>query len=264
MAYTIEDFNKDFPTEDVCLDFLFKLRFPKLRGYYRIKGRKAFVNSKGHQIYPLAGTIFHGSRTPLRTWLYAFYLFSQAKNGVAATELQRHIGVTYKCAWRMGHQIRSLMVQGTDKLSGIVEIDETYIGGQKRLGCWKKKKSPILGMVERGGRVRAKVMEGKDEYSIIPLIERGVSKRATIMTDEAKVYGILRGYKHKTINHSMREYVYGNVFTNSIESFWSHLKGGLRGTYKVVSKQHLQKYVDERTFHWNNRENVFTKLLEAI
>src|SRR3989344_2075640 len=127
--YTISQFRKDFPSEEACLDYIFKQKYPSVKSYYRVKGRKCYANAQGKQIHPLAGTIFHKSDTPLTLWLYAIYLFSVSRNGVSSKELQRQLGTTYKCAWRIGKSIRSLMKSDNKKLNGIIEADETYIGG---------------------------------------------------------------------------------------------------------------------------------------
>jgi len=117
MKYTIIDFQKQFPSDDVCLDYLFNEKYPNITGYYRVKGRKCYANSAGEQIHPLVDTIFYKSSTPLTKWFLAIYLFAQSKNGVSAKELQRHLGVTYKCAWRIANKIRGLMKDDNDKLT---------------------------------------------------------------------------------------------------------------------------------------------------
>src|SRR5262245_52532312 len=124
---TLRDFNRAFPDEEACLLYILRRKYPRKK-WYRIRGRKAFVDRRGKQIYPLKGTIFEKSRTPLRSWFYAIYLFSVSKNGVAAKELQRTLGVTYKTAWRMAKQIRTLMGPEDAQLQGTVEVDETYFG----------------------------------------------------------------------------------------------------------------------------------------
>src|SRR3989344_6587845 len=152
MKYTITDFRKDFSNDTVCLDYIFAKRFPKAEGYYRINDRKCYSHkTTKHQIHPLAGTIFEKSSTPLTVWFEAIYLFSIAKNGVSAKELQRHFGVTYKTAWRIAHQIRRLMSNTGPKLSGLVEADETYMGGYRRGGQGGRGKTPVIGLVQRGG-----------------------------------------------------------------------------------------------------------------
>lgn len=261
---TITEFNQLFPSEEVCLEYLFKKRYPDLTGYYRIRTRKCFANAKGHQINPLVGTIFEKSTTPLLKWFYAIYLFSQSKHGVPAAELQRTLGITSKCAFRMGHQIRSLMKQSEGKLSGIVETDSTYIGATKKLGCWYKKHIPVTGVVERGGRVHAKVLKDHGEWQTLPYVRKYVRKGATLYTDGAMVYRKLTGYTRGVVYHGAKEYVRGDIHTNTIENFWSHLKRRVKSTYCGVSKQYLQNYVNETAFSWNYRANPFSELMGRL
>lgn len=265
--YGIIDFQRDFPNDDACLEYIFKKQFPDLVGYYRIKSRKAYVNKEGHHIHPLAGTIFEKSSTPLWKWFFVVFLFSASKNGVSAKEIQRHLKVTYKCAWRIGKLVRSLMKQENQgKLFGTVEADETYIGGTRRLNSWKKSKVPVVGMVERGGRVRTKALHNRAEESIVPFVENNLRKGSTLYTDGAPVYNIVRGYKRGIVYHSLKEYVRGDVHTNTIEGFWSQLKRSIRGTHAFVSKKHLQSYVDEAVWRWNHRDQVqsFDALMEQV
>jgi len=131
MKYNIKQFREEFPNDDVCLDYIFKAKHPDFVGkYYRVKGRSCYANVAGEHLYPLVGTIFEKSSTPLTLWFHAIYLFSASKYGVSAKELERQLGVTYKCAWRIARQIRSLMSDGSDKLTGEVEVDESYVGGK--------------------------------------------------------------------------------------------------------------------------------------
>lgn len=264
--YTINQFRKDFPNEDVCLDYIFKKRFPEVNGYYRVKGRKCYANSKGEQIHPLAGTIFHKSDTPLTNWLYAIYLFSQSKNGVSAKELERQLGVTYKCAWRIARSIRMLMGPDGKKLGGTVEADETYIGGRRRGGQGGKDKTPVIGVVERGGDVKAKVSQ-RQTHLILNHIRKNVRVGSSIMSDKFGVYKktAMLGYQPQSVNHWRKEFVRGNVHTNTIEGFWSQLKRSLDGTYHAVSPKHLQKYVDEFSFRYNHRTSpIFQAMIERI
>src|SRR5437870_4718856 len=119
--YSIKTLREEFPTDDSCLEYIFKTKYPSVKGYYRIRKRKVYCNVKGHSIYPLKGTIFEKSKTPLTLWFYAIFLFASSKHGVSAAELSRQLGVTYKCAFRISHKIRGLMTQGTDKLFGTIE-----------------------------------------------------------------------------------------------------------------------------------------------
>lgn len=261
---TIAEFNEAFPTNDACLDYVFKVRFGHLERFHRVKGRKCYANNKGDQIYPLQGTIFEKSTTSLVKWFYAIYLFSQAKNSISAAELSRQLGVTEKCGWRIARQIRYMMKQDTDMLSGVVEADETYVGGIRRLNSWKKNKVPVVGMLERGGRMRAKTLKGKSEYDICKFVEDNLKKGSTLYTDGHPVYNIPRGYKRGRVMHTKKEYVRGDIHTNSIEAFWSAFKRSMRGTHVSISPRHLQSYVDAAVFRWNYRTDPFSELLARI
>lgn len=257
-----------FPTDDVCLDFILNMRF---RGdFTRIKGRKSYTrlysNGRRKQVYPLKGTIFEGSDTSLTKWFYAIFLFAHSRTGISAKELQRQIGVTYKTAWRMCDLIRSLMAQDKNlRLKGIVEADETYIGGTRRSNSWMKKKTPIVGAIERGGKIVAKVLPGRSEFTVAPFIEKYVLKGSTLYSDGAPVYNTLSGYKRGRVIHTNREWVKGNVHTNTIESVWGRTKGMIRGTHKWVSPKHLQKYLDYQVFMHNHRgKDIFELLIQKI
>lgn len=263
--YTIKDFKKDFPNDDACLNFIFAKRYGHLKNfkkYYRVKGRKCYAHSEtANQIHPLAGTIFHKSSTLLTLWFHAIFLFSQSKNGVAAKELERHLGVTYKCAWRICHQIRKLMEQGGGKLSGVVEADETYMGGKKKRGGKKtvfEQKTAVMGVVERKGLARVTKLENLSNKGIIDYVCAKIERGSNLMNDEYSVYRYVDGiYKHKTVKHSAKEYVRGEVYTNSIEGFWSQLKRSINGTYHFVSAKHLQAYLDEFAFRYSHRFSSF-------
>src|SRR3989344_9176638 len=162
MKYTIDDFRKDYPNNSTCLEAIFNKNYSDAEGYYRVRDRMCYSHkTTRHQIYPLAGTIFEKTSTPLVLWFHAIYLFSASKNGVSAKELQRQLGVTYKCAWRMGHQIRTLMEQGSNPLMGEIEVDETYYGKGGRNHDKFKNKQALLGMVERKGLIRVKKLPNR-------------------------------------------------------------------------------------------------------
>lgn len=253
-----------FPTEDSCIEYVFQKRFPDARGYKRIPTRKAYVNYKGHQIYPLAGTIFEKSRVPLNIWFYALYLFSISKNGVAAKELQRHFGVTYKTAWRMNTKIRSLMYQDSEKLTGTVEADETYFGGKRRSSCRFKNKAVVVGIVQRGGPIRVRKLPNRTEYQVIPFLAECVEDGSLLYTDEARVYNATKRYERGTVTHSKGQYVDGDIHTNTIEGFWGQFKRSVHGTYHNVSKEYLQSYIDEFAFRYNYRSEPFEELIKRI
>lgn len=267
MKYTIKQLQKDFPNDDACLDYIFRNRFPHCVGsYYRVKGRKCYANVSGKQIHPLAGTIFHKSSTPLTIWFYAVYLFSASKNGVSACELERQLGITYKCAWRIANHIRKLMKQDEGLLSGVVEVDETYWGGRRKVEVKMSNKSAIMGMVERGGRIRVKQIPNRETHIILNNIRDNVAKETNLMTDDFKVYRKTPklGYNRQFIKHSRKRYVSGNIHTNTIEGWWSQFKRSVHGSYHSVSAKYLQNYLDEFAFRYNLRNDeipVFQWLL---
>lgn len=273
MRYSVRDFRRDFPNDDVCLDTIFKERYGDVETcpscgsdtkFHRVKGRKCYACQWcGYQLHPLAETIFHKSSTPLTSWFYTIYLFSVSKNGVAAKELERHLGVTYKTAHRMAYHIRSLM-SSTGKLSGNVEADETYIGGVRSSDSKFENKVPVLGVVERQGEVRAKVTDRASATTALPFLRSNVEENSAIITDESSIYYRLkREYGHESVNHSKKEYVRGIVHTNTIEGFWGQMKRSMDGTYHSVSRKYLQLYVNEFVFRYNLRgEVVYPVLLE--
>jgi transposase-like protein len=280
-AFTIQDFFKLFPDDDACLDHLMQVRFgeavecPKCGKegrFSRLRKLPAYACSWcGHHIHPMVGTPFQRSRTPLQKWFYAMYLFTTTRNGVAAKELQRQLGVTYKTAWRMGHEIRKYMtwVDGDSPLGGerIVEIDKTFIGGKDKKG--QDDKYVVLGMVERGGEVLTRAVGDRRAFTVMPHIMLHVRKGSRVATDEAGAFRGLReeGYRHGTVNHSAKEYVRGPVHTNTIEGFWAWLKRGINGTHVHVSRRHLPKYLGEFEFRFNLRHHpnlMFDVLLAAF
>ncbi len=267
--YTIKHFNNQFPDDNACLDYIFKYKYPDLKGYYRVKGRKCYTNSKNTHIYPLVGTIFENSSTSLRSWFYAMFLFSVSKNGVAAKEIERHVGVSYKTAWRMAKQIRTLM-NDSIALSGIVEVDETYIGGRRRMSSKMSNKTAITGMVEKGGGVIAKKIDNLQNHTLLNNIKKNVKRGSYLMTDEWPAYKRIRhfGYQKGAVKHSRKQWAKGKdnfIHTNTIENFWGQLKRSLSGTYHVVSPKYLQLYVDEFAFRYNHQHAfVFSSLLKKI
>lgn len=266
--FTVKQFHEKYPDDDACLDEIYNQRYGgldmcpkclKKTKFYRVKNRKCYKCSFcSYELHPLADTIFHKSSTSLKNWFFAIYLFANSKNGVSAKELERHLGVTYKTAWRMAKQIRTLFEQPDDPLDGIVEIDETYMGGKqknKRGRTPAKSKRPVVGIVERGGSVKAIVTENVTSDTVMPLICENVEKGTKIMTDEYGIYTSvsLAGYTHSRIKHSSGQYVFGDIHTNTIEGFWSQLKRSISGTYHAVSPKYLQRYVDEFAYRYNHR-----------
>lgn len=266
MRYTFNQFKAEYPDDRACLMSVLENRYgttcPRCGvigvKWHPITGRKAFVCSEcDKHIYPLADTIFRKSETSLWNWFYAIYLFSVSKNGVSAKELERHLGVTYKTAWRMCKQIRLLMEQEGELLTGEVEVDETYAPSRihpRALGY--SKKQIIFGAVERGGRINAHHVKSAGVRVLMPIIENTIEAKTTIYSDEARVYKTLnrRGYSHTTVNHSQLEYVRGTAHTNTIEGFWSQLKRSIDGTYHAISPKYLQSYINQFVFQYNFRD----------
>lgn len=278
--FSVNTFNQQFPDDAACLDYIWAQRFPngaacgcgKVDTFYRVERRKCYSCSNcGHQISPCEGTIFHKSSTKLKTWFYAMFLMTASKNGVSAKELERLTGVTYKTAWRMAHQIRKLMTQGDGLLSGVVEADETYIGGVRRMSCKMANKVPVVGVLKRKGDVRAKVVTMVNSWQLRQVVNKTVSPNTHLITDEHVGYGPIGRdlAAHSTVIHSKREYVRAEIHTNSIEGFWSQLKRSIHGTFHQVSREHLQGYVDEFAFRYNHRASVtelpiFPRLVERV
>ena len=284
MTLTVTDFFRQFPTDDACLEHIWNVRFGdkvecekcgKVGKFYRLRKEPAYSCPRcGHHIHPMVGTPFAKSRTPLQKWFYAMYMFTTTRHGVAAKELQRQLGVTYKTAWRMGHELRKYMaeVDGEAPLGGDIEADETYIGGRTtggKRGRGAPNKTVIFGMLERGGDVMANVVPNVRKKTLQPIIEENVVAGTTVHTDELKSYSGLTkaGFEHETVNHSAGEYVDGDSHVNGIEGFWARLKLSIRGTHVHVSKKHLQKYVKEFEYRYNMRKHpelMFDRLLAAL
>jgi len=266
--FTIQDFNSKYNSEDVCLDRIFQLCYGNLKkcpkckketNFYKRTDKKAYsCQWCGHLLSPLAGTIFHKSETPLKNWFYIIYLFSVSKNGVSGKEIERQLGCTYKTAWRMAKQIRQVFLENKEVLKGIVELDETYVGGKggnNKRGRGSENKTPVFGMVERKGNIKATVTVDTKRKTVMPIIRKHVVIGTEVMTDEYLPYRSLpgEGYNHQTVSHGAREYVRGNIHVNTLEGFWSQLKRSINGTYHAVSPKYLQSYVNEFSFRYNYR-----------
>jgi transposase len=294
--FTVTQFFRRFATERACIEHLAALRFPNgitcpkcecITTHYLIEKRKCYeCKACGNQFYPTEGTIFYKSRTPLTVWFYVVHAMSQTRCGVSAKEIERETGVTYKTAWKMCQLVRAALAEGEGAaaFSGTVEVDETYIGGKPRYKGQHRRKSwdektAVVGMVERGGRVRAFIVPFVRTMNVLPLIAENVEAGATICTDEAAFYKTLPrlGFQHDSIKHRSLQYVrevtdeatgeVRSVHTNTIEGFWSHVKGGVTSVHKGVSRRYLQRYVDEFAFRYSHRKGdapMFTAMLSRI
>ena len=206
------------------------------------------------------GTVFERSHVPLHKWLFAVQLMCSSKKGVSAKQIERMLGITYKTAWFMMHRIRHAMEQKIQdkKLKGIIEADETYVGGKGKgkRGRGSITKTPVFSLVERNGKVRSFRVEKVTANNLKEIIRNNVDKTSTLITDEFKSYnGLDKEYPfHYVVKHAKREYVNGIASTNTIEGYFSILKRGITGVYQHVGKQHLHRYLAEFDFRYNNRQ----------
>ena len=272
---TVTQFFRQFPDDETCLTHLFETRFGqgftcpscgRSANWYRIKAERAYsCQWCGYHLHPTVGTPFEQTRTPLQLWFYAIHLFTTTRNGVAAKELQRQLGVTYKTAWRMAGLIREHMAKvddrNGDRVGGhfhTVEIDETYVGGvADGMGKgYKADKAIVAGLVERGGDVVTRVIPAQRKEIMHSLVREHVRPGSTVNTDEHVSYrGIEKyGFRHVTVDHRSHEYARPDgAGVNTIEGFWSQLKRMINGTHIHVSHKHLWKYAKEAEFRFNRR-----------
>lgn len=266
-----------FGSEDRCRAYLETLRWPEgvtcpdcgSTSISRIKTRNQFdCNACRNRFSVKSGTAFHDSHLPLWKWFLATYLICEAKKGVSANQLKRTLGVSYKTAWYLCHRIRSAMIGDGAPLGGIVEADETYVGG-KRTGFRTKQeaalarldnKTIVLGAIERGGKLRLRVVKDTGQDTVHGFLHDTVADGAeAIYTDSHRSYrGIAdENTRHEYVDHSADEWVRGDVHTNSIESAWSLFDRAVIGSYHQLSKKHLAAYLKEFEFRFNNRENPY-------
>jgi transposase len=271
---TIRDFFKQFPDDESCLAHLFNVRFgqghtcpscERPSNWYRIKAERAYsCQWCGHHLHPTVGTPFEKARTPLQLWFYAIFLFTTTRNGVAAKELQRQLGVTYKTAWRMAGLIREHMadVDGDVLLGGpgqTVEIDETLVGGSiSGMGSgYKGNKTCVVGMMERGGEIVTRVVRARHKEAMRGVILQTILPGTTITTDEFGGYKDIDqcGFVHTKVDHSAKQYhcAETGAGVNAVEGFWAQLKRAINGTHIHVSRKHLWKYAKEAEYRFNRR-----------
>jgi len=280
---THKQFLARFPDDATCLATLFAQEFPhpkcgkcgKVGKFSQNTKRACFSCSCGQShIYPKVGTIFEKSSTSLHDWFFAIFLMSTSKNGVASRELQRHIGVTLKTAWRMQTKIKEMMQELPEFMDGEVEADETYVGGKRKgmRGRGAAGKTVVFGKLQRSTKtVNATVVKNVKAVSLLPHFQDSVAKGTKLITDE------LRSYKkivnildidHDTVNHGVGEYAKTNgTHTNTIENFWGQMKRSIDGTYHVVSPKYLHLYVSEFQFRYNHRLSLvpmFDLLLSRV
>jgi transposase-like protein len=273
---------QQFPTQESCINHLEQKRWAGVpvcpycesTNTYKAKDRlRHHCNGCRKSFSVTIGTIFHDTRLPLQKWFLAISLMLNAKKGISSRQLARDLELPVKTAWSLSHRIRNAMQEDQGLLSGIVEMDETYIGGKPRKEAKKKdkddddkgsprgratKKECVVGMIERGGKVKAGNVS-KDELKakdLQELVRQNINtSNSILMTDEYRgYYGMNKVVKHFKINHS-KEYARGSIHTNSIESFWAIVKRGMVGQFHKVSKKYLNRYLDEFCWRFNNRDN---------
>jgi hypothetical protein len=307
---TFEQFDKDFPTDDACKAYIVQRRWPngvhcprcqRKERVYALKTpfRWTCCNAdcggrKGYRFSVTAGTIFQDTKVSLRIWFKIGYLMLTAKKGISSLQVRRvmfgeNSGTDWRTAWYICHRWRAAMHGDMFPMSGIVEVDETYVGGKDRNRHWGKKsaqqrkaagprsglerlgenvgygKVGVIGAIERKGNVVARVIGGMDARTMSGSVRTLAGDRVSlVITDEAQTYENL-GLPHESVSHTRNEYVRGNVHTNNIESYWSLLKRGVGGTYHKVSKDYLPLYLNEFSYRHNNRNNpdAFANLVET-
>ena len=261
------DFYSRFADEQSCRDYLEKARWgetiacPKCgvvgESYKYTDGRLFKCGACRKQFTVRVGTIFEDSKLPLQKWFLAIYLATSLKKGISSVQLSKYLGITQKSAWFMLHRIRyAVETKSFDKpLGGDIEMDETYVGGRRPMDKKNDNKTPIVGAVERKGRIYTEVTQDASSTTLQRIIREHIAPDATLYTDDWR--GYTRAHRlvscHQSVNHSAKEWVNGMANTNSIESFWSHLKRGIDGIYIHVSAQHLQRYCDEYQYRFNTR-----------
>jgi transposase-like protein len=259
-----------FHSEDTCREYLEELRWPDGVQCPRCESkniRNSYTRNQydcgscGYQFSVTSGTILHDTHLPLNKWMMAVYLMIEARKGVSALQLKRTLDVAYKTAWYLCHRIRAAMQDAYPfPLKGLVEVDETFVGGKTRgMGrAYKGNKAVVVGAVQREGKIALQVVIGRDRETLHGFIRNNVSDDAqAIFTDDWVGYRGIgdENTRHETVNHSIREYVRGDVHTNSIENVWSLFKRSIIGSYHKMSVKHMDAYLDELEWRFNNREN---------
>ncbi len=244
------------------------------REAYAIAGKSARAGlwkckSCRKQFTVTVGTIFQGSHIPLNKWLYAIYLMCESKKGISSNQLHRDLGLTYKTTWFMTHRIRQAMSNSEPVMfDGVVEADETYVGGKTRggkRGRGAEKKTPVFALIERNGRAKSFHVDNVKKQTLQALVADNVEVTAHIMTDSLNSYrGLDKTFSgHSFVDHS-KEYVRGIVHINFAESYFSLLKRGIMGAFHHVSRHHLQRYLHEFDFRWNSRDHAYTQVEDVL
>jgi transposase-like protein len=280
---TLKQLMETFPNDNACKKFLMERRWskgvkcprcdnPKV---YQLKSRpwhwvcKSCTPTKrsAYRFSVTVGTVFENTNIHLKTWFEVLWQMLNSKKGVSALQISRQIGTTHQTAWYMCHRLRAgMMDPDFKKLMGIVEVDETFIGGKDKNRHWDKKshitggsgKTGVIGAISRKGNVVCQIIESTDKATLNRFVTETVSDKVNLVaTDEWRGYNDLHrlGYRHKKVHHATGEYVHGKIHTNNLDSFWSLLKRGIVGTYHNVSRKYLPLYLNEFSYRFNNRGN---------
>jgi transposase-like protein len=289
---TLTELLKKYGSDDKARSFLENIRWPngaicprcKTKQDHKITAHKEsehgarkgvyFCSKCRQQFTVTVGTIMESSHIPLGTWLAAIFLICASKKAISSKQLERMLGITYKSAWFMSHRIRHAMEDTSmEKLAGIIEADEAYIGGKPRKLAKRKfhgrgtaGKTPVVVLVERDGRAKTKVMPDVNRINLREVMRKNIDVNSKIMSDDSPLYnniGVYFNGRHHSVNHSKWEYARGEVNNNTAESFFALLKRGIYGTFHNVSKEHLEKYCNEFAFRWNNRKISDTERMEV-
>ena len=267
---TIIDLTRAFSTEEKCREYLRRLRWPhgltcprcQAKTISTIKTVNRFECSKCfYQFTVTAGTIFHDSHLPLEKWFLATYLMCESKKGISANQLKRTLGTSYKTAWYLCHRIRAAMKEiNPQPLAGTIEVDETFVGGRRRMPNRMDNKTMVMGAIQRGGDIRLKVGARPNRRTLMRFIkDHATEGKKTVYTDDRPAYKWLAGddkTTHDSVNHSEEEWVRGKVHTNTIESAFSLFKRSIIGAYHHLSAKHLDAYLDEFEFRFNRRRRA--------
>lgn len=271
------DLREMFPTEVSCIKFLEEERwhgnitspFDPTSKVWKCKNNRYRCKNTGKYFNVRTNTFLDSSNISLRKWFFAIWIVTSEKKGISSKQLAKHLGVTVKTAWFMAHRIRrNIAPSEKEMLDGVIESDETFVGGKNKnrhkdkkvpfcQGRSYKDKTPVLGLLQRGGMLRTFVVPDTKGETIKPIIFRNVLKASRFISDEWWAYnGLKRHFDHQIVDHSKKQYVHlddPTIHTNSIEGFWGIFKRGYNGIYNWMSRKHLQKYMDEFTFRYNTR-----------
>jgi len=262
---SILDLVKNFPDEQSCVDHLEKLRwngnvvspFDPSSKVYNCKGNRYKCKNTGKYFNVKTATLFDNTKMDLQKWFLAIWIVTSHKKGISSLQLGRDLNITQKSAWFMLQRIRNCFgLNDNNQLDNEVEVDEAYVGGKdKKTKNGGSEKTPVIGMVERDGKVKAKAIENTTYSTLSRKLINNVKSGAKLYSNEYVSYrGMARVYDHQVVKHSSHQYVNGRVHTNTIEGFWSLLKRGIFGIYHFTSKRHLQMYVDEFVFRYGTRK----------